>query len=102
MEAATPLRLPRIHVLSNAFIVDGLTVDDRCAAELVRARTEAGEDPARVVTEAIEIGARILDREQAGATAELFPADLEKSTRGAEATLQIGRASSRERVAISV
>ena len=87
MEAATPLRLPRIHVLANAFVVDGLTVDDRCAAELVRARTEAGEDPARVVTEAIEIGARVLDREQAGATVELFRADLEKSTREAEAAL---------------
>lgn len=87
MEAATPLRQPRIHVLTNAFVVDGLTVDDRCAAELVRARTEAGEDPARVVTEAIEIGARVLDREQAGATVELFRADLEKSTREAESAL---------------
>ncbi|CAA9465966.1 MAG: hypothetical protein AVDCRST_MAG65-287 [uncultured Solirubrobacteraceae bacterium] len=87
MEAATPLRPARVHVLANAFVVDSLTVDDRCAAELVRARAEAGEDPARVVVEAIEIGARILDREQAGATVELFRADLEKSTRDAEAAL---------------
>lgn len=87
MEAATPLRQPRVHVLTNAFVVDGLTVDDRCAAQLVRTRAEAGEDPARVVVEAIEIGARVLDREQAGATVELFRADLEKSTRDAEAAL---------------
>jgi hypothetical protein len=87
MEAATPLRPARVHVLANAFVVDGLTVDDRCAAELVRARADAGEDPLRVVVEAIEIGARVLDREQAGATVELFRADLEKSTRDAEAAL---------------
>ena len=87
MEAATPLRRARIHVLANAFVVESLTIDDRCAAELVRARADAGEDPARVITEAIEIGARVLDREQAGATVELFRADLEKSTRDAEAAL---------------
>jgi hypothetical protein len=87
MEAATPLRQPRVHVLANGFVVDGLVVDDRCAVELVRNRAEAGEDPVRVVTEAIEIGARVLDREQAGATVELFRADLEKSTREADAAL---------------
>ncbi len=87
MEAATPLRQPRVHIFSNAFVVDGLTIDDRCAAELLRSRSDAGEDPVRVVTEAIEIGARVLDREQAGATVELFRADLEKSTREAEAAL---------------
>src|SRR3712207_7907899 len=43
--------------------------------------------PSRVVVEAIEIGARVLDRERAGATVELFRADLEKSTRQAEAAL---------------
>jgi hypothetical protein len=42
-------------------------VDDALAAELVRARADAGEDPARLIADAIEIGARVLDREQAGA-----------------------------------
>ena len=88
MEAATTLRPPHVAVLANRLVVDGLVVDDRCAVELVRARVEAGEDPARVVTEAVEIGARVLDREQAGAVAEVFRADLEKSTRDAEAALQ--------------
>lgn len=87
MEAASALRLPRVHVFPNAFVVDGLTVDDRCAAELVRSRSDAGEDPVRVVREALEIGARVLDREQTGATVELFRSDLEKSTRDAEAAL---------------
>jgi hypothetical protein len=88
MEVATTLRPPHVTVLANRLVVDGLVVDDRCTVELVRARAEAGEDPARVVAEAVEIGARVLDREQAGAVAEVFRADLEKSTRAAEAALQ--------------
>jgi len=89
MEAATSLRPAHVTVLANRLIVDGLVVDDRCTIELVRARVEAGEDPARVVAEALEIGARVLDREQVGAVAEVFRADLEKSTRAAETALQL-------------
>ncbi|HYM58135.1 MAG TPA: hypothetical protein VES79_09235 [Solirubrobacteraceae bacterium] len=87
MEAATHLRPPRVHVLANAVVIDGLTITDPAAVQLVRARAAAGEDPAKVVADAVEIGARVLDREQAGATVELFRADLEKSTREAETTL---------------
>src|SRR4051794_39130925 len=68
--AATPLRHPRVTVLHNGVVVDALTVDDETTVALVRARAEAGEDPARLVTDAIEIGARVLDREHAGANAE--------------------------------
>ena len=88
MEAATPLRKPHVAVLVGRLIIDGLIVDDPTAAELVRARMEAGEDPARVLVDAIEIGARVLDREHTGQALELFRADLEKSTRAAEDALQ--------------
>jgi hypothetical protein len=90
MEAATPLRHPRVTILANRVLVDGLAVDDPTVIEVVRGRAEAGEDPAKVVEDAIEIGARVLDREQAGATVELFRADLEKSTREAETTIAKG------------
>ncbi len=90
MEAATPLRQPRISILANAIVVDGLTITDRAAVQLIRTRVEAGEDPAKVVADALEIGTRVLDREQAGATVELFRADLEKSTREAETTISKG------------
>ena len=46
--AATPLRHPRITVLANRVLVDGLAIDDATAVELVRARLEAGDDPAAV------------------------------------------------------
>ena len=87
MEAATPLRPSRVHTLVGRLIVENLVVDDPAAAELVRERADAGEDPARVVADAIEIGARVLDREQAGASVEVLRADLEKASREVEQRL---------------
>src|SRR4051812_30319025 len=88
MEAsATPLRQTRVTALLGRLIVENLIVDDACASDLVRARTDAGEDPARVVADAIEIGARVLDREQAGATVEVLRQDLEKTSRDVETRL---------------
>ena len=87
MEAATQLRPTRVHALVGRLIVENLVVDDPCAADVVRERMQAGEDPARVVADAIEIGARVLDREQAGATVEVLRADLEKASREVEQRL---------------
>ena len=81
MEAATPLRHTRVTVLANRVLVDGLSVDDPTAVELLRAREEAGDDPARVVGDAIEIGARVLHREQTGANVEFVKAEFEKTAR---------------------
>ena len=83
MEAATPLRHPRITVLANRVLVDGLSIDDPTAVELVRARVEAGDDPARIVADAVEIGARVLHREQTGANVEFVKTEFEKSARAA-------------------
>jgi uncharacterized coiled-coil DUF342 family protein len=87
MEAATPLRQPRVTALLGRLIVEHLIVDDATAVDLVRARTDAGENPARVVADAIEIGARVLDREQAGASVEVLRQDLEHASREVEQRL---------------
>src|ERR687894_1284192 len=87
MEAATPLRPTRVHALVGRLIVENVVVDDPVAAELVSRAIDAGEDPARVVADAIEIGARILDREQAGSSVEVLRADLEKASREVEQRL---------------
>src|SRR3954468_10520343 len=85
MEAATPLRKPHVDTVGDRLAIDGLVVDDDCAVRLVQERKQAGEDPALTVTDAIEIGARGLDREQAAANTEFVKTELERVSRQVEA-----------------
>jgi hypothetical protein len=78
MEAATQLRPPRVHVLMGRVIVENVVVDDPAAAAFVARRVDAGEDPARVVADAVEVGARVLEREQAAVDAEFVRNELER------------------------
>jgi hypothetical protein len=82
MEAATPLRAPRVTVFGDVVVADGLAVRDRCAVELVRERSE--EDAAELLVEAIEIGARVLSREQAEVNADFVRTEFEKVSREVE------------------
>jgi len=77
MEAARSLPFARVVVSNGRLAIDFLVVEDETTVRLARER----EDPVRFVTEALEIGARVLDREQAGANAELMRAELEKTAR---------------------
>jgi hypothetical protein len=87
MEAATPLRKPHVRTIGDRLAIDGMVVDDEAAVRLVREREEAGADVVRVVADALEIGARVLDREQAGANAEFVKGELDKATREVELVL---------------
>jgi hypothetical protein len=84
MEAALPLRPPSVRSVGDRVAVDGLVLDDAVAVRLVHEREEAGEDPVRLLLDAIEIGARVLDREQAGANAEFVRTEFEKQAREVE------------------
>src|SRR4051794_40922869 len=84
MEAALPLRPPSVRTVGDRVAVDGLVVDDAVAVRLVHEREEAGEDSARLLLDAIEIGVRVLDREQAGANAEFVRTEFEKQAREVE------------------
>jgi hypothetical protein len=84
MEAATPLRKPRVGTAGDRLIVHDLTVEDESAARVVREREQAGEEPAKTVTDAIEIGVRVLDREQAAANAEYVKTEFERASRQLE------------------
>ena len=80
MEAATPLRQPTSASSGDVVAIDGLVVDDECAVRVVREREQNGDDPAKTVRDAVEIGARVLDREQAGANAEFVKTEFEKAS----------------------
>jgi flagellar hook-basal body complex protein FliE len=79
MEAATPLRAPHVRVVGDRVAIDGLVVDDECAVRLVKEREQNGEDAIKLVRDAVEIGARVLDREQAGANAEFVKTEFERA-----------------------
>ena len=81
MEAATPLRQPHVRTVGDHLAIDGLVVEDECAVRLVRERERSGEDTAKAAREAIEIGARVLDREQAAANAEFVKTEFERASR---------------------
>ncbi|MEA2407673.1 MAG: hypothetical protein QOE69_1792 [Thermoleophilaceae bacterium] len=66
-------------MIGDRVTIDGLVVDDECAVRLVRTREEQGDDPVKTVRDAVEIGARVLDREQAGANAEFVKTEFEKA-----------------------
>jgi hypothetical protein len=84
MEAAIPLRQTRVHTLVGRLIIENLVVDDPVATELVRDRVDAGEDAAHVVADAVEIGARVLSREQAEVNADFVRTEFEKVSREVE------------------
>ncbi|HEX2085634.1 MAG TPA: hypothetical protein VHF89_08125, partial [Solirubrobacteraceae bacterium] len=78
MEAATTLPFSRVRTFNGELLVDGLRVDDEVAVRLVREREERGEAPDRLVRQMIEVGARVLDREDTGAEAEVVKAEFER------------------------
>src|SRR3954467_5928930 len=86
MEAATPLRHPRVHVLMGRVIVENVVVDDPATAAYVDRRVAAGEDAVSVITDALEVGARVLEREMAAVDAEFVRNEFEKVSREVEAS----------------
>ncbi len=81
MEAALSLQIPqaRVEVHEPATVtIDGLSVEDRTLAELVARRREQGVAAEDTVTDALEIGARVLDREATGAEVDFVKREFEK------------------------
>jgi hypothetical protein len=84
MEAATSLRPAHVRTRGERLLIDGVQITDESAVRLVRERERAGEDAAKLVVDAIEIGVRVLDREQTGANAEFVRAEFERAARELE------------------
>ena len=67
-----------VRAIDDRIVIESLTIEDSRTAKVVRERAEGGQAPTQTVRDAIEIGARVLEREQAGSSVEVLRADMEK------------------------
>jgi hypothetical protein len=67
-----------VRALDDRLVIERLTVSDKRAARVVRERAEGGQEAARTVADAIEIGARVLDREDVAAEVDYVRAEFER------------------------
>jgi hypothetical protein len=112
MEASQKPQLPLdeavdgvVRALDDRLVIERLTVTDERASRVVRERAEAGQEPARAVADAIEIGARVLDREDAAAEVDYVRAEFERHAGALRErltkTLETGDTQLAERIAAS-
>ncbi len=66
-----------VRALGDRVVIEGLTVEDRRAAEVVRERAQAGTPAPETVRKAIEIGARVLDSEETAVNVDYVRRELE-------------------------
>jgi hypothetical protein len=85
MEAATAIPIAQVRTRGDRLLIDNLQVTDECAVRLARACEEAGDDLAKAIVDAIGIGARVLDREQAHASTDFVRAEFERAARELDA-----------------
>jgi hypothetical protein len=80
MEAVQALQLTpqRVAVRDGVVTIDGLVVDDRTLVDLIERRLERDIDAEQTVTDALEIGARVLDREATTAEVDFVKREFER------------------------
>jgi hypothetical protein len=67
-----------VRALDDRLVIERLTVTDERAARVVRERAQAGQEATRVVSDAIEIGARVIERESSAAEVDYVRAEFER------------------------
>ena len=84
MEASEKPQLPLDHgpesvrAIDDRLVIERLTISDERSARLVRQRAEGGQPAAETVAKAIEIGARVLDREEVAAEVDYVKREFER------------------------
>jgi hypothetical protein len=74
----------RVELRGRAVAIDDLVIEDRTLVELVERRLEREISALETVTGALEIGARVLDREATGAEVDSIRRELERASAEAE------------------
>jgi hypothetical protein len=82
-ESQLPIEPPdrdgTVRLVDDRLVIEQLTVADGQTARVVRERAAAGEEPAKVVRRTIEIGARVLDREDAAVEVDFVRREYERA-----------------------
>jgi hypothetical protein len=73
-----PVRQGAVEVRDGVVVIDGLEVDDRTLCELIERRLAQDVSADDTVRDAVEIGARVLDREATGAEVDLVRREFER------------------------
>lgn len=86
MEASEKPQLPLDHdghgsvrVVEDRIVIEGLTIADEQAARVVRERAETGEQPPATIRRAVEIGTRVLDREDSAVEVDFVRREYERA-----------------------
>jgi Uncharacterized protein conserved in bacteria (DUF2130) len=67
-----------VRALEDRLVIESLTINDERSARVVRQRAESGQPPAETVAKAIEIGSRVLDREEVAAEVDYVKREFER------------------------
>jgi hypothetical protein len=86
MEASEKPQLPLDHgeaegavrAIDDRIVIESLTISDERSARVVRQRLQGGQPAAQTVAKAIEIGARVLDREEVAAEVDYVKREFER------------------------
>jgi hypothetical protein len=105
MEASEKPQLPlepggagTVRVVEDRIVIEGMTITDADTARVVRERAESGEEPARAVRRAIEIGARVLDREDTAIEVDYVRREFERLARTHSETVEETNRAAVERI----
>jgi len=77
-----------VRAVEDRLVIEALTVTDERAARVVRERAAAGQDPVQTVVDAIEVGARVLDREGSEIEVDYVKAQFERQSAELERRLE--------------
>jgi hypothetical protein len=87
-----------VRALGDRLVIESLTINDDRSARVVRQRAESGQDPSDTVAKAVEIGARVLDREEVAAEVDYVKREFERLAGEHREQLEAKNAEAAERI----
>jgi hypothetical protein len=105
MEASEKPQLPlesdadgAVRALDDRIEIKSLTINDERSARVVRQRLQGGQPAAQTVAKSIEIGARVLDREEVAAEVDYVKREFERLASENREQLEVKNAEIAERI----